>query len=388
MFAKAANVVLKRLGYKLEKQSQPQWDTRCVTKSPKGEVRGRVLLAYVLDPFLPENAAPDSSHTHHGESLLLAQAWLDRGYTVDAIDYLNRAFVPQHNYDYFISARVFFKQIASRLNEDCKKIVHLDTSHYAANNRDTYQRVTHLQERRGVSLIESVRIIEESNATEAADYATVLGNYTTSDTYAFTGTPLHNMCVPAVASCPRPENKDMEACRNSFIWLGSNGLLHKGLDIVLEAFAQMPELSLTVCGPIDREPSFAEHYAHELSLPNVTLFGWIDVASDDFRALAEKSLGLIYPSCREGQAGAVVNCASVGLIPIISKESGVDTLEFGETLANCKVETVCQQLRKLSAEPAERLLERTCDTWDYAQNNFTSEAYRRRYDEILDELLL
>ena len=43
---------------------------------------------------------------------------------------------------------------------------------------------------------------------------------------------------------PSPEGKDFEVCRPHFMWLGSRGFVHKGLDVVLEAFSEMPELAL------------------------------------------------------------------------------------------------------------------------------------------------
>ena len=33
-------------------------------------------------------------------------------------------------------------------------------------------------------------------------------------------------------------------------------MVHKGLDLVLEAFAGMPEYHLTVCGPVAKEKDF------------------------------------------------------------------------------------------------------------------------------------
>lgn len=381
------NKVLRRLNRHLQRYQPPPYDVRCVTKMPAGEVRGRVLLAYVLDPFINEQKSPNSSHTHHAESLLLAQAWLDRGYIVDAIDYLNIGFQPQHNYDVFVSARVFFDKIAARLNAGCLKVVHLDTSHFAVNNKDAFGHLAALQERRGISLPDSIRLIETNHALEAADCATVLGNAVTTQSYAYANKTLYPMCVPAVVDHPNPVDKDMTTCRHHFIWLGSNGLLHKGLDLVLEAFAELPELQLTVCGPLDNEPQFVEAYQAELALPNVHAHGWIDVASTEFKLLADSAVGLIYPSCREGQAGAVVNCVKAGLIPIVSKESGVDTADFGETLERCSVATVKAALNKVSSLDAAELTRRTQATWHYGDQHFSPQAYLSSYGTIVDGLI-
>ena len=71
---------------------------------------------------------------------------------------------------------------------------------------------------------------------------------------------------------PWPDQKDFDRCRNSFLWFGSNALVHKGLDRVLEAFAEMPEYHLTVCGPIHEERDFLATYHRELfDTPNIRM---------------------------------------------------------------------------------------------------------------------
>ena len=62
--------------------------------------------------------------------------------------------------------------------------------------------------------------------------------------------------------------------------------MHKGLDLVLEAFARMPELHLTVCGPIHEEPAFEAAFRRELyETPNIETLGWVDIASPAFAEL-------------------------------------------------------------------------------------------------------
>jgi hypothetical protein len=49
-------------------------------------------------------------------------------------------------------------------------------------------------------------------------------------------------------------------------------MVHKGLDLVLEAFARMPECQLTIVGPVRNEPEFVNVYRKELfHTPNITV---------------------------------------------------------------------------------------------------------------------
>ncbi len=275
-----ANAALKPFGLHIQRTPKSVVDTRCLTLRPAGEPRGRVLFAYILEPLLHIDQAPAAGHTHNLESVLMAKTWLDRGFVVDAIDYRNNIFEPVEHYDWFTGARLYFAEVASRLPARARKIVHLDTSHFAVNNGEAYARLAACQRRRGSSPYDSIRLIEHSAAIDAADFGIVLGNKVTEETYGFAGRPLFRLDVPSVIECAIPEAKSWDHVRNRFLWLGSQGALHKGLDIVLEAFARMPDKQLTICGSFDHEPSFVEAFRTELALPNVQTTGWIDVAGE------------------------------------------------------------------------------------------------------------
>ena len=347
-----------------------------------------MLIAYILEPFLQDPGSPVStSHTHYMESVLMARTWLAEGFAVDVIDYRNSEFVPAVTYDYFVSARKHLKRVGERLSIGCRKIAHFDTSHFAINNRAAFQRLVELQQRRGVSLPASIRLIESNEAVEAMDVGVVLGNAVTAATYAYGGKPLYGLSVPAIDQFAWTSDRRFEECRSRFLWLGSNGLVHKGLDLVLEAFAEMPDVHLTVCGPLDREPDFCRLYQRELSLPNVHPWGWIDVASRAFRELALRSLALIYPSCAEGQAGAVVNCIQVGLIPIVSRESGIDVDGFGEILPECSPAAIRSAVRSLASQSDEQLRGRTLAAVRRAEGHHSHNAYTARYRQILATII-
>ncbi len=42
------------------------------------------------------------------------------------------------------------------------------------------------------------------------------------------------------------------------MWFGSGGMIHKGLDLVLEVFARMQEYHLHICGPVHHEEDFCK----------------------------------------------------------------------------------------------------------------------------------
>ena len=328
-----------------------------------------------------------NDHTNRWEAVQIAQTFLDLGYRVDVISENNDWFVPVKHYSFFIGNRINFDRIADSINRDCVKILHIDTAHWLFHNSGEHQRLLVLQRRRRLTL-PARRSLTPNLAIEHADYATILGNEFTIGTYAYADKPLYRLPISSSALYPWPEDKDFEACRNHYLWLGSYGMVHKGLDLVLEAFTQMPDYHLTVCGSIDEEGDFANAYEDELyRTPNIHTVGWIDLESPEFLQISGRCIALIYPSCSEGQSGGVVTCLHAGLIPIISYESGVDVDDFGVVLKSCSTDTIKNSIRMISSLTGKELQSRARKAWDYSRANHTRERFAEEYRKSISAIL-
>ncbi|HSL82993.1 MAG TPA: glycosyltransferase [Thermoanaerobaculia bacterium] len=380
---------LRRVSGKLRRRLR-RIEDRVVSLEPEGPRRGRVLLSYVVDPFcLPPGAEPSYDHTHHWECREMARAWLEAGYAVDAIHWTNTRFEPGAAYDVLVDPLLNLERLAPRLGPECLAVLHAETAHHSFHNAAQRRRLEALQERRGLEL-PPARLIEENRAVEHADAIVVLGNDFTAGTYAFGGRPMLRVPLSNPFLYPFPEDKDFEAARRRFVWFGSGGLVHKGLDLVLEAFAGLPDLHLTVCGPIAREPAFERAYWRELyRTRNVTTLGWVDVAGTAFRELARTSVAAVYPSCSEGGGGSVITCMHAGLVPVVTPEASVDvTAERGVVLREASVEGVRRAARELSNRPAAELRATARAAWSFARERHTRETFAREYRRAVRELLL
>lgn len=386
---KIAKQLISVLGFEIvQRRSDDSVHERVVSLLPPAEHKGNVLVAFVIEPFLRNGDEPISNaHSHDWESFQMAQTFLEMGYGVDVISYLNRRFVPSKHYSIFVAARTNFERLAAGLNEDCIKIVHLDTAHWVYNNRAAYARLFDVQARRRVTL-DSVRIIEQNWALENADCATVLGNDFTIDTYRYAGKEIYRVPVSVPVVYGWPENKDFERCRKKFLWFGSAGFVHKGLDLVLEAFRDMPELHLTVCGPIDQDPKFKAAYFEELyETPNIHTHGWVDVASREFDRIARDCVALVYPSCAEGGGSSVLTCMHAGLIPVVSRESSVDVGDFGVILAESTIEAVKSEVTRISLSPADQCETKARHAREFARQHHTREIFAAAYKDTVHAVL-
>ena len=356
-----------------------------VSLKPEQRSQGNMLLSYRVEPFLLKPGEPiQNSHTHYWESWQIAKIFVDLGYSVDVIHSRNKTFRPEKNYSYFIGHRINFDRIAGLLKGDCVKIAHLDTAHWIYNNYSTYQRKFELQRRRGIAIKESHRLIELNLAIEKADYAVTYGNQFTLDTYRYAQKPLFRIPISTCALFPSPENKNVGSCRSNFLWFGSGGFVHKGLDLVLEAFAEMPEYHLYVCGPLQKEKDFVRAYYKELyETPNIHAVGWVDVDGPEFMEIANRCLGLVYVSCSEAGGGSVITCMHAGLIPLVSYESSVDVDDFGVVLKGNSINAIKSTVQMVSQFPAEQLQQMTQKAWECARAGHTREKFAEEYKKVI-----
>ncbi|BAZ26790.1 group 1 glycosyl transferase [Kalymmatonema gypsitolerans NIES-4073] len=387
---KSFGKLISFLSKKIRKRIEYMKCFRVVSLKPEQPSQGNVLLSYRIEPFfLKPNEPIPNDHTWHWECRQIAQTFLDLGYCVDVIQFHNHKFVPKKDYAFFIDIRHRLEALSPLLNKDCVKIFHSDTAHILFHNAAESNRLLALQQRRGITL--SPRRFEPPNlGIEYADCATVLGNEFTINTFSYAKKPIYRVPISTTGVYPWPEEKDFEACRKNFLWFGSGGLVHKGLDLVLDAFAQMPEYHLTICGPVNKEEDFEKAFYNELYYtPNIHTFGWIDITSSKFIEIANNCVGIIYPSCSEGGGGCVITCMHTGLIPIVSYEASVDVHDdFGVILKESSVEEIKNSLRMIASLSPLELKIMARKAWEFVRANHTREKFTESYRNTIEKILI
>jgi glycosyltransferase involved in cell wall biosynthesis len=358
---------------------------RVVRLRPRVKPAGHVLLSYLTGPFIRPHAA--NHFSNRWECRQMAQTFLDLGMAVDVIDWYDKRFVPRQEYRFLVDIGCNMPRLAPLVGKDCVKLMHATGKHWLFQNRAELQRLTDLHRRRGVAL-EPRRQVPTGCAAELADCITVLGNQMTADTFQYTGKPVYRIPLSSAAEFPWDETKDFRRARRRFLWLGSGGMVHKGLDLVLEAFAGMPELELVVCGPVGGEEDFQRHYHRELyETPNIHTRGWVDVTTPEFAAVTRDVAAMVYPSCSEGSAGCVIVGLHAGLIPIVSRETGVDVDHFGVEMPHSTIDEIRRAARSLSGRSADELRQRSRAAWQRAREYFSRERFAEAFRNVVMEWL-
>lgn len=350
----------------------------------------RALLSYITVPFLL--AADDPSNTRFsniGLARTIVEVLNDLGYVVDIVEYNDTRFRPRHKYDVFLGhGGDNFEKIARVLPSTTAKIYFSTGSYWRIWNELELARVDYLYQRRGFR-IEPDRIITRSEewANVNADGIIALGNSYVRQSYA--GFPhvinVNNATYHDVGY--DPESKDYARGRNGFLYFAGAGNLHKGLDLLLDAFPQLDE-HLYVCQVLS--PEFARLYQHELNAcPNIHNIGHISLRSRQFYELVNKCNFIILPSCGEGQPGSVLDCMQYGLIPVVSKESNIDTANFGVTFEQCTVEAIAAVVQDLASRPLEWQRDKVARTREVTLTEYSRDIFYQNFRcsvlQLLDE---
>ena len=348
----------------------------------------RALLSYITHPFfIPEDDPRYFNHTNIWFAQAIVQVLNRLGYCVDVVQYHDRHELPRGDYDLFIGhGGVNFAGICRQLPPAARKLLFTTTSYWQYNNQQEADRFSQLEGRRGVRLPYDRRIQQsEDAALSLADGVVGLGNQVTQQSYAgFKRVALINGAAlydDTLDWCP----KEFDLSRQHFLFFSGPGNVHKGLDLLLEAFSTLPQ-HLWISARMDQ--SFLRLYARELNtLPNIHLLGWVQPRSSRFYQMMHRCAFSLLPSCSEGQSQSVVECMNQGLVPVVSREAGLDVDDFGIYIQPCTIERIVEIVSELSAWTPQRLERSSVAARAAAQNEYAQDAFTQRLEQAIRSFL-
>ncbi len=184
-----------------------------------------------------------------------------------------------------------------------------------------------------------------------------------------------------------PKNKDYETANKHFLFYTGGGKILNGLDLLIEIFKKKPELTLHICGTFSGENDFYECFKNDIiSYNNIIMEGWVQVGSEKILDLVKKCGYVIVPICAGASHGSVVVCMNYGVVPIVTKEAGIDLEDFGVLLPSYEIDDIEEKIEWVSKQPAEWLKKRSLKTKAAAENKFSEKSFFTRFTEILDEI--
>lgn len=352
---------------------------------------GRVLLYYKTDPLFSEKLRTSYRHTNDSEIIEIIRIFHQLGFSVDVVDreaswddikpLLKNAYTVYCANAAGNSAPLH-ADINREINAQCR-IYYAAGPEPGYSNELVHRRHAEFDERTGTTCVRR-RILRDSNFDArllGMDAIFYIGNEFSASTFRrVSSIPMFRLLPSTSPLLAMDLGMLKRKSAKSFLYLGGNGLICKGLDLVLEAFDGLSHLTLDVCGP-EGETDFWEYYRPLMERnPQITFHGFVDVTGPAFKNITSRTAFNIFPSCSEGCATSVVTAMRRGVIPVVTPESGVDVGEFGYELQNATVEGVRNVVMKLceisQADLKRRILDTYLDSSRYSMYGFKDSVLR------------
>ena len=172
--------------------------------------------------------------------------------------------------------------------------------------------------------------------------------------------------------------------RKNFLWFGSTGFIQKGLDIIVDAFKELPYCTLNVYGL----PKHEIKQLRRIGLPsNVHICGMVSVQSQDFIDIVNNNLFIISASCMEGMQSGVATCMRHGMIPMLTKECGYESDSPVILFKDYKVETIVDTINDSLKIDANELIKMSKDVYKYSNENHTLDSFSDTFCGIIKQMI-
>jgi len=351
----------------------------------------RALLIYIVKPFLLKDYDPELLRHHNlRRCRQIASILGEFGYIVDVAHRRNLTPLKRRKYSLIINDRADLRGIDAFSDINAINIFLATSDNYIMHNRALRRRHELIFKRRGCRIRMRRLYPEDLPYITKSDAIISIGNDFISGTWRETsGIPTYSFNNYGFKDTEFPyDSKDFSAARSNFLFFASASQIQKGLDLLLEIFPKYPRLHLYICSEFEKEEDFCKCYHRELyETPNIHPIGWVTVNSSEYKELVTQCAFVVLPSCSEGQSGSVVQCMYSGLIPLVTRETGIDTENFGITFTDDSPEEIERVILDVSQRPETWHKEHSIRTRQVSEQKYSEDAFMNRWRFILGDIL-
>lgn len=353
------------------------------------------LLSYIKGVFIYPEKKNDRTHTNRYTTFLIGEVLNELGYNVDVIDCGEDYTETFNHYDLVIGlGKALDYVIENRNTKDKTKVIWFGTGcNPLYSNSATLNRLRDFNSRNKQLLFSSTRYIEEDWPLqhEFSDGILLHGSNFAKSTYQVNNIYMLHAPVFIYHSVSRTKSEWEEAKKN-YIWFGTGGLIHKGLDLLLDIFNNKREYNLHICGNIESEPAFF-NYARQIidSNVNIVYHGFVDVKSEKFKDILRACAFVIFPSASEGNSPSVITCmANGGLIPIVPKSADVDLNGYGVEIKDLSIQAVQESIEQSQLFITDELINKSEkiieETSRYNTFNYFKQDFKLKLQELITKI--
>jgi len=350
--------------------------------------RGRALVSYVAGT-LERDAARGRSQwfNPNGASLEIARALNDLGYVVDMVSFYDKEFRPSRDYDLFVGHGSYnFRQIAEALAPTTPKVYYATGSYWRFFVQETEERYTRFCSSNRLSREEvgSRRDpLDQDYNLSIVDLLICMGEKTAA-TFASAAkriAPINNAAY--LDDSLSGLSRDWENASKHFLYYGGTGNIVKGLDLLIEAFAQEPECHLHLYTPLEDE--ILRAYRRELSSPNIHYANHLRFSKKRFRQLIQSCAFSVQCGFTTGQTTSMIASMGYGLVPVMNRDASIASpcvLIEGNT-----VPAIRAAIREASQLPPAKICGLSQEVKENFSTSHTPDAFRKGIRNALAGLL-
>lgn len=344
-----------------------------------------VLICYLTEGYFRNQQNSTKGRTITNEIFKIVKVFSDLGFSVDIINYADTNSLNFINRDYsiifgfgeafFLATKKYFKAIS---------ILYMAENHPKISFLEEEKRVNYFYQRHGkkVNFSRSGSFykrehldVKYSHVITLSEEEPLKGQY--EKVYTIFPTGLINSKFQYTA-------KNHILTKNNFLWFGSFGAIHKGLDLLIDVFSKRDDIILHICGlsKLDKK------VIHLPKKNNIIDHGFVDVNSDRYLEIVDKCTYSMLPSCSEACSTSITTSMLHGLIPVVIRNSGFNRLtENAVFLEDYKVEYLESSVNRLINIPPNELEVLRNRTYDYARKSFSNEEFEKSFNTIIQEIV-
>lgn len=356
------NEILRNIGVGIDCHQQP-----------------KVLLCYVTGAFHIQNWEKQKG-TRNVECAALIEAFVKNGCRIDVCSNNYNGDIG-NDYNYVFGFGSAYRR-AKTQNPQATSILYLTEKPPYYSLKKESERIAYLYERHHIKapINRSGLYFNNKDITEA-DYIIMMGK--DGDEQLLPNKKVFLVSPTGLKSeTYSMKNKDFEIAKRHFLWMGSRGAVLKGLDILYDAFAEFPDLVLHVAGldSVDRR------MLKNIKPTNVIDHGYLHIGTNEANKVFDECAYFLFPSCTEGVSTSTLTAMNFGLIPLITSETSVETID-GIYLQSFKVDDIMKELKNRSNTDAIVLKEEAEAVKEFAQNRYSLKRYSEVMYNIIQNIL-
>lgn len=335
----------------------------------------KVLLCYVTNTFHVQDWAKQKG-TRGVECAALIESLVNNNCRIDVCAY-NYDGTISNDYDYVMGFGPAYRKALER-NPQAKSILYLTEKPPFYSLQKEKERIAYLYERHHIKAsVNRSGLFFNDEDIDNADYIVMIGK--NGDEKLLTSKKVFLISPTGLKSDGYDlKNKDFNKAKKHFLWMGSRGAVLKGLDILYDAFSEMPDLVLHVAGldSVDRR------MLSKIKPSNVIDHGYLQIGSESANKVFNECAFFLFPSCTEGVSTSTLTAMNFGLIPLITRETSVETNGI-DYLKSFHVNDIVEEVEKWSEADSSTLSKQAELVRGFAKDRYSLNRYSQTMSHIL-----